>query len=59
MTQDEIVYLVYVGFIHIFIPQFLMDDIINVLLFEVGHIYVSFGIIGVSACHNVQNIRVR
>ena len=45
MNHKNIVDNVHVGFINIFLPQFLTDGIIDVLLFEVGHIYVSLGMI--------------
>ena len=43
MTNNKIVYLVYVGFIHIFLNQFLMDGLVNVLPLEVYHLFVCLG----------------
>ena len=36
----------HVSFIHIFLPQFLTDGLVNVLLFEVGHLCVCLGTLG-------------
>ena len=57
-THNEILYLVHVGFIYIFLPQFLTDSLIDVLLFEVCHLYVSFGTLGASVRHDVWNLWV-
>ena len=46
----------HVGFIFIFIPQFLMDGLIGVLLFNMGHFGVSFGVLGSIVCHDSWNI---
>ena len=43
MNHNNIVDLVHVGFIHIFLPQFMADGLANVLVFEVGHLCVSLG----------------
>ena len=43
LTYNKIVDLVYVSFIHIFLPNDITDGLINALLFEVGHICVSPG----------------
>ena len=45
MTPKNIVNIVYVGFIHLFLPQFLTDGLVNILLFEVGHLCVSIGML--------------
>ena len=45
MNHKKIVDHVHVGFIHIFIPQFLTDGIIDVIIFEIGHLYVSLGML--------------
>ena len=37
-----------VSFIHILLPQFLTDSLINILLFELGHICIHLG--ALSAC---------
>ena len=35
----------YVGFIHVLLPQFLTNGLVNVLLFELGLFSVSLGMI--------------
>ena len=35
----------HVGFMQIFLPQFLIDGLVDVLVFEVGHICVPIGTI--------------
>ena len=42
-THNKIVDLVPVSFIHILLPQFLTDGLVNVLLFEVGNFCVYLG----------------
>ena len=43
LNYNDIVDLMHVGFIFIFIPQFLTDGLIYVLLLKIGRIGVSFG----------------
>ena len=52
MNHNYIVYFVHVGFVHIFITQFLTDGLISVLLFKLGHFYVSFGTLSARFCHD-------
>ena len=42
MTYNKVVGIVYVYFVDILLPQFLTDSLINIILFEVGHIHVIF-----------------
>ena len=43
--HNKIVDITCVGFIQTFLPQFLMDGLTDVLLFKVGHIFNSLGMI--------------
>lgn len=45
MIQNNIVDIVHVRLIHIFLPWFLMDDVIDLLLFDLGHLYISLDIL--------------
>ena len=45
LTHNNIVDIVHVSFIHILLPQFLMDIIVNIVLFELGHISVCIGVL--------------
>ena len=45
MTHNKIVDIVHVGFIHILIPQFLTDGLVNVIILEVGHLCIRLGMI--------------
>ena len=33
----------HVCFVHILLPWFLMDGLVNIILLEVGHLYIHFG----------------
>ena len=43
LIYNKIVDLVHVCFVHILLTQFLMDGLINIILLEVGHLYVHYG----------------
>ena len=43
LIHNKMLDLVHVGFIHIYFPQFLTDELFDVLLFEVVHLCVSLG----------------
>ena len=58
-SHNNIVNFVHDGFIHIFIPQFMTDGLVDVLIFKVGCFYVSFGMLDASVRDNVGNLRVR
>ena len=57
MTHKKIVDSVNIGFIHIFIPHFLTDGLVNVLLFEVGYLCVSLGMIYARVWYDFWYIR--
>ena len=48
-----------VSFIHTLIPQVMIDGLFNALLFEVGNLYVSLGMIDNHAWDDCWHIRVR
>ena len=58
LTHNNIVDIVHVGSIHIFLPMFLMDGLINVIIFEVGNFYVSIGTLNVSVLYDGRNLWV-
>ena len=58
LTQNKISDIVHVGFIHIFLPQFMIYVLINILLLKVGNLYASFRTIDASVSHDGWNIRV-
>ena len=57
MNHNKIVDLVHVGFLRIFITDFLKDGLIDVLLSEVGNFYVSLGTIDAHICDNGWHLR--
>ena len=46
MAHNEIVYLVYVLFVDIFLPQILADGLIDIIFLEVGHLSIYFWALG-------------
>ena len=46
LTHHIIVDIVHVSFIHILLPQLLMDILVNIVLFEVSHFSVCIGALG-------------
>ena len=58
MTHNNIVDILHVGFIHIFLPQFLTDGLVNVLLLQVGHLCVSLGKLNTHARDHCWHPRV-
>ena len=46
MTHNSIVDIVHVGLIHILLHHFLMDILVNIVLFEVGRFSVRLGMLG-------------
>ena len=57
ISHNKIVNIVHVGFVYIFLPWFLIDDLVDVLLFEVGHLYVTLGKVDVLVwvyCWHIQ-----
>ena len=49
----------HVNFIHILLPQFMIDCLVGVLLFEVGHISVSIGIFDACVWYYFWHLQVR
>ena len=45
LTYNKVVHVVHVYFVDILLPHFLMDILINSLIFKVGHLHVRFGMI--------------
>ena len=45
LTQNNILDLVHVSFIHTLIPQFLIDGLVNILIFEEGNLCIHLGIL--------------
>ena len=43
MIYNKIVDIVHVCFLHILLPQFLTDGLVNIIIFEVGRVYFRFG----------------
>ena len=43
MTHNNILDIVHFSIIHIFLPQFLTDSLINIIIFELGRICVHLG----------------
>ena len=57
LNHNKTVYLIHVGFIHIFITQFLTDGPVDVLLLDVARLYVSLGMLDAHVrdyCWNLQ-----
>ena len=50
MNHNKIVDIVHVVFIHIFIPSFLTDGLINIIILEVGSFYNNRGTLNTSVC---------
>ena len=48
----------HVGLILIYIPQFLTDGLVNIIILDVGHFGVNLGMLGSSVCHKIRNLRV-
>ena len=46
LTHNIIVDIMHVSLIHILINQFLMDILVNIVIFEVGHFSVRLGTLG-------------
>ena len=57
LTDNKIVYLMHIGIIIIFLPQFWMDGLIHIILLVVGNPRISFGVLGSSVRHYGWHIR--
>ena len=58
MTYNKVIYIVHFYFLVILLPQFLADILINTLLFNVGHICVIIGTIGVHVWDGCWHLQV-
>ena len=52
----NIIYLVHVSFIDILLYQFLTDGLINILIFEPGHLCVRLGTLGARTRNNCWHL---
>ena len=58
MTHNDIVDIVHVSLIHILLHQFLMDILVNIVLFEVGHFSVRLRTLGAGVRDDFWNLWV-
>ena len=59
LTQNKIVHILNIIFIHIFIPHFLKNGLVNVLLFEEGRICVRLGTLNTRSRDDCWHLWVR
>ena len=48
----------HICFVDILLPYFLMDGLVNNLIFEVGHLHIHFGMFGARVRYDCWNIWV-